>query len=709
MKNLIFIVFALFAFVFSSVNNSLAAESVPVKSGRATVQLVTSHDQIAPDDTDTAYIALSFRLDPHWHTYWRNAGGPGNPVNINWQKPDGVEIGEIIWPLPKLVRTGPIVNYAFEDRLVLAMPMTISDNFKPGDEIIIKAKAMYLVCYQVCLPEMANLEIKFKVGKSIKDSRWAAAIAREIKKAPKPASENMELKAGANIKNEALIIDIKAKNIDFSAIKNPYFFPYEQDIINADIDQKFATSTQGISFSLAKGFKLEAGLKDIEGVLAFEKNGKRQGIELIAKAGANIDTGVKTIQSPTKTSATISGLLLAMIGAFIGGLILNLMPCVFPVLSLKALGFAKAAHEDKAKIRTHGWLYTLGVMLTFLLLAVLVMVLKAMGAAIGWGFQLQNPIIIGALAVLFFIIALNLFGLFHIGGKVQNIGSDLASKNGNKGAFFTGVLAVIVASPCTAPFMAGALGFAFAAGTITTLAIFVALGFGFALPFLALAHSPGLLKLLPKPGAWMTGFKQFMAFPMLGASIWLIWVLASQTGAGGVLRILSALLAIGFAIWLLRYKSVLSKILLLLSILFAGWAVMDLGTAQFGQKIEAKKQAGVWSHENIRSLRADGYNVFVDFTAAWCVSCKVNDRLVLSRAKTKALFERTNTKMLVADWTNHDEAIAKELEKFGRSGVPLYLLYPAGTDETEPLVLPQILSYSILEKAISEVQADAKK
>jgi thiol:disulfide interchange protein DsbD len=327
-------------------------------------------------------------------------------------------------------------------------------------------------------------------------------------------------------------------------------------------------------------------------------------------------------------------------------------------------------------------------------------VLKASGAGLGWGFQLQNPIVVGGLALLFFVIALNLFGLFELGGRFQNTGSSLAQKDGAAGAFFTGVLAVVVATPCTAPFMASALGFAFAQPAAITLLVFLALGVGFALPFLVLSHAPKLLARLPKPGPWMDGFKQFLAFPMLATSIWLVWVLTHLSGADGSARILIAMLMSGFGIWLFKGKRPVAKILAALSLVFSGYLVTSLTFAPLSVARPSAQAHEDWSLEKVATLRAQGHPVFVDFTASWCVTCKVNERLVLDSEKTRALFARTNTKVLVADWTRKDARIAAELARHGRSGVPLYLIYGPGTEPEDPQILPQTLRYSLLERAL---------
>lgn len=715
MRNFLFICLAIVAVWLAP--TSRAAESLPVKSGRAVAQLVTSYDTAAPGDD--IYIALSLRLEKHWHTYWRNAGGSGYPADMHFEvlgaPADSVSFGEIIWPLPKTILnktaspSQTIISYAFEDRLLLPMPLHISENAQPSQVITIRAQATYLVCDEICLPETAELVLPLVItalgAEPVKDARWSANIERTIKNAPKPEG----LQASAALVDGALQVDIVGDTLDFSALRNPYFFPYEQDLVEASAKQIIGRGDAGLRFTLEPSFGLEDGIKNIQGVLAFDektedagdKKWQRRGIVIASEAGADVNIGAveATVKSGAASGKSI-GLFAALVGAFIGGLILNLMPCVFPVLSLKALGFARAAHEDRSVIRKHGWLYTAGVMLSFLALAAVILALKSGGAGIGWGFQMQNPILVGALAVLFFAIAMNLFGLFEIGGSLQNTGTGLASSGGAKGAFFTGVLAVIVATPCTAPFMAGALGFAFAQSALMLIVIFMALGAGFALPFLALSYAPGLLARLPKPGPWMETFKQFLAFPMMAAAIWLVWVLSIQTGAGGVLRLLSAMLLLGFAIWLWKYKTIVAKITLGLSIFLGAYLVKELGVADREQDLALLPQSSIWSPELLAEYRADGHIVLVKFTAAWCVTCEANEVGVLHKPKTQELLVRTGTKTLVADWTRRNDVITAELARHGRSGVPLYLVYAPGNDDASPQILPPILTYKIVEKAL---------
>jgi len=671
-----------------------AAESKPDNSGRAVAQLVTSHNVVEPGQN--LHVALLLKLEPNWHTYWRNPGGPGEPATLEWSTRDDVKIGEIIWPLPKIITTGPIVNYGFEDQVLLPMNLQIPVTAMQGEIYKISAQASYLVCYDVCLPENAQLELSLEIGTPSKDERWFFDIQNTVSSTPIPE----DVSGSVKLYDGKLLIEIANSSVDFGEISDPYFFPYEQDVIEASSPQNVSRNDTSIVFALTPGYLFEDGIRDVPGVLSYthatEAGLIRRGIVVTAQASQRAASKDETLAA---TSGTL-GIIGAIFGAFLGGLILNLMPCVFPVLSLKALGFARAAHGDARKITAQGWLYTLGVMASFLVMAILLLFLKAGGSIIAWGFQLQNPIFVGGLSLLFFAIALNLLGVYEIGGRVQNMGSNLTKQDSGKGSFFTGVLAVVVATPCTAPFMAGAMGFAFTQSASHTLLIFTSLGVGFALPFLALSYSPWMLKHLPQPGLWMDTFKQFLAFPMFATAAWLIWILSIQAGPDGVLRILSAMLLTGLSFWLWKRQGWVSRTTIMVCLLIGVWTVYGLDSIERSQKFAISERTLSWSPNAVKTLRAQGHPVFVDFTAAWCVTCKVNERTVLHTDKTKSLFERTNTKVLVADWTSHDDTITEELARHGRAGVPLYLLYPAGSTEVEPIILPQILSFNAVETAL---------
>lgn len=673
-----------------------ATQSEAVDTGKVTAQLVSSHARARAGET--IWTALRTELDDGWHTYWRNPGDSGEEVQMRWTLPEGASAGEIVWPLPDAIPTGPLINYGFEGVPYFPVQITLPASAKDGDIIPIAAKVYYLVCKDVCIPESGDLSMSIEIGEPQKTPRWDALITRALGSAPKEST------AKAGIVKTGDIVEFTFSNLPKGDFSEAFFFPNDLGLIAPSAPQTLTLGSGGVSITTAPEYLWDAEMENsYSGTLRYiDSAGEPSGIIVNAAVGQAQPIGVG---SSGGASTGVSSLTLwgAIFGAFIGGLILNLMPCVFPIISMKALSLAKSAHSERAAMRREGWLYTAGVLLTFLILVAVLLALKAAGSEIGWGFQLQSPIVVGILALLLFAIGLNLLGLFEFGTGLQNTGSDLVSKGGNSGAFFTGVLAVIVATPCTAPFMAGAIGYALSQPALIAIAVFMALAIGFALPFLALAYAPQLLAKLPKPGPWMVRFRELLAFPMLAASIWLIWVLSLQAGADGILRILLAMLALSFAIWGFKRTGALARGLAILSLLAALALPLGLSidTSAQGSALASKgydKMA--WSPETVTERLAAGQNVFVDFTAAWCVTCKVNERAVLARQDVKTLFKDSNTVFLVADWTNKNDQIAQELARHGRSGVPLYLVYRADNKDVNPQVLPQVLSETVLRTAL---------
>ena len=669
---------------------ALAAESISVDTGKVTAQLVTTHDQIAPGQS--FHVTLRTVLDDHWHTYWRNPGDSGEPVFIEWDVPDVLTHGEIIWPIPRPIATGPIINYGFEGTPLFPVEFTLSETAEPGSVVTIRANVYYLVCKDVCIPESGTLSLPLLVGEHSPDNRWIDKTSNAIATSPKRGSAL----GGVTATGDTVTFTFTdlPENADLSSA---YFFPYDQGLVDHSAPQTVNVGDAGVEITTKPGFLWEDGAPDaFDGILKYERGGQDIATELTVTPGAVLSIG--QTNSPALARAGGITLVGAIFGALLGGLILNLMPCVFPVISIKALSIAKTAHADKHQVRREGWLYVAGVIVTFMALTALLLALKAGGAQLGWGFQLQSPKLVAALSILLFVIALNLLGVFEFGSGLQNTGSDLTRKDGWAGSFFTGALAVIVATPCTAPFMAGAIGYALAQPAVTTIAVFLALAIGFAAPFLVLSYSPRLLAKLPKPGPWMIRFREFLAFPMFAAAIWLIWVLGRQSGADGMLAALLAMLAFGFAIWFFKRKNVVSKALgslMMLATLALPFAITSSALTE-----TAELQADAWSPQRVAELRAEGRPVFVDFTADWCVTCKVNERLVLKKKAAKELFKETNTAFLVADWTNKNDEIAQELASHGRSGVPLYLVYTPDNKGVSPEILPQVLTQSVLRDAL---------
>ena len=696
-RPIILIRFLLSALLFLSLTTSaLGRQTETLDTGKVTASIISSLDSVAPGGA--VWVALRTELDDGWHTYWRNPGDSGEPVQLTWKLPEGVDVGPIAWPVPYPIPTGPIVNYGFEGAPLFPVELRVPETVQTGETLSLTLEFYYLVCADICIPEEGQLTLDLDIGEPVSDALWAPQIEAAVLASPRRGN----IMGAAEVSREASsdVLTLTFAGLPKGRVSEAYFFPVDQGVLGHSTAQNFRLGENGIALVTVPEFLWENGIPEtIEGVLKYSLDG-RVGSEVVTVA---THSALDIAQSGQSDASM--GLFAAAFGALLGGLILNLMPCVFPIISLKALSLAKTAHDDRLPARRGAWAYTLGVLLTFAGLASVLILFKAAGAQIGWGFQLQSPKVVGVLALLLFVIGLNLLGLFEIGSRLQGVGGGLAARGGMSGSFFTGVLAVIVATPCTAPFMAGALGYALAQPALTTLIVFLALGFGFALPFLLLGYIPGLLAKLPKPGPWMETFRQVLAFPMFAAAIWLVWVLILQAGANGAGLLLIAMLLAGFAIWMHRRGSSMLKRLALFAALGALVLPLSLSTGETGGAAGVKSaslDAEIWSPERVAELRAEGRPVFVDFTAAWCVTCKVNEQLVLKTERTQALFERTNTAFLIADWTNRDAQIAAELERYGRAGVPLYLAYPKSHKDVIGLVLPQNLSFSVLEDMLEE-------
>lgn len=669
--------------------NVFATTSLPVDTGRVEASLLSTHYTVSPGQT--FQVALKTTLDDQWHTYWRNPGDSGEPVQISWVLPETLSAGDIVWPLPYPIPTGPIINYGFEGAPLFPVDFTVAEDALVGAVLEIQADVYYLVCKDICIPEEGVLRLILQVTEAAElNDGNAAAIAEAINLAPQP----LDLTASMQATDERL--SIQFTDLPDGDFAQAYFFPYDNTVLVHSDPQIVTVGPVGIDIATTPSFGWQNGLEGPQaGVLAFEQDGRRLGRIVSVPIAEALTIGVATSGSGSGGAADVEITLIgAILGAFLGGLILNLMPCVFPVISLKALSLAKSAHSERKTAQHEAWAYAAGVMVTFLLLLAALLVVKAGGAALGWGFQLQNPVIVGLLALLLFAVGLNLLGMFEIsGGSYQGTGASLAGKGGLTGSFFTGALAVLVATPCTAPFMASAIGYALAQPVLLTALVFAALAAGFAAPFVLLAYAPGLLTKLPKPGPWMVRLREILAFPMFAASVWLVWVLGNQAGVDGMALILLAMLALSIGIWLFQRQTIWRFIGAAMMILAVSLPFMAR-TAPTDASAELAIDA--WSPERVAELQAEGRPVFVDFTADWCVTCKVNERLVLKTDAVKQAFAETNTAFLIADWTNRNDLIARELESYGRAGVPLYLYFPAGDNSVRGEVLPQVLTTDLI-------------
>lgn len=653
----------------------------PEPGPKVHARLVAEDKGVAPGGTVT--VALEEKIAEGWHTYWKNPGDAGAPTEIEWSLPPAWKAGAIQWPRPKRLPVGPLMDYGYEGTPWLLTNLTVPADAAPGP-VTIRAHASWLVCQQICIPEDATLTLNLTVGAGGRDPAVAKDFAAARALLPVASPWKVTYALGTN-----LDLYVAAPALAASHPATADFFPAASGIIKNAAPQLVGYAQDGMVLRLSPGPKAKGTL---EGLLVLTgTDGSTQALEVSVPPGP-----VPTVEfsAPAAAGSGDLSLWLALAFAFLGGLILNVMPCVLPILAMKALALA----DHGARGRGESFAYAGGAVLSFAVLGLSVLLLRAGGDSVGWGFQLQSPIAVAGFALLVFAVGLNLSGLFEVGSITA--GEGLASRGGSVGAFFTGVLAVAVAAPCTAPFMAAALGYALTLSAPVALLVFIALGIGFALPFLLLGLWPRALAFIPKPGPWMLTFKQFLAFPMYGAAAWLVWVLAQEAGPNGVVIILSAFIALALALWLWGVTRDMPRgriigALAALVILLAGlYGVSQLRQATAAPPTQTTKLGEPYTAAKLASLRAANTPVFVDATAAWCITCLVNEDAVLSRDSVKSAFASKKVVYLVADWTNQNPEITALLKENGRSGVPLYLYYAPGA--AKPQVLPQILTEGVV-------------
>ncbi len=623
----------------------------------------------------TVWVAIHQHMDSGWHTYWRNPGEAGVATSIAWTLPQGVTAGDIRWPTPERFSDGTVTNYGYAKDATLLVPLTASTTAKSG---IAHLKVNLLACEHMCIPEEATLDLD--LGKA---SGTAAMFEAARRAMPRPFAGTARFSLDAH--SVRVVLDLpQAPAADAVAV-----FSAEQRLLADGGVARVRVDGSRVTWTMP----VEAGAK---------APASFSGVVAVAGQGAWAFTAQPGVFAASPTNAAHdNGLLAALALAFLGGLILNLMPCVLPVLSMKALALARTG-SDNAAAKREGLFYLAGVMATFATMATVLLTLKASGAALGWGFQLQSPVVVLGLALLMATIGMNLFGAFELPLGFAGAGDHLAQSGGAKGAFFTGALAVVVASPCTAPFMGAALGFALTQPVLAAASVFLALGLGFAAPFTIVSFSPALVRLLPKPGNWMNTFKQAMAFPMFATAIWLLWVLARQSGTDAVIIGLAVGLGIALVVWLCR----ITRGLWSWVVGIAGAVALTISSALalIPPAPSAQPMWQPWSEQALASARQTGRPVLVDFSAAWCVTCLVNERVALNDATVMKRLKEARVVTLKGDWTNPDPAITAALHQFGRDGVPLYALYrPGGKTE----VLPQILTPEIVLAALENAGATA--
>jgi len=691
---------------FSLSGNVVATDNVKAR-------IVSEVSAVAPGQA--FMVALELDIRDGWHTYWRNPGDSGEATKLEWQLPPGFAAGAIIWATPHRFEVPPLVNYGYAKHAMHLVQITAPKELKPEGAIMLSARASWLVCSDVCIPESAELHLKLPVSPQpgAIDPTDAALFtaARADLPSAQPAATSARIQGGK------LVIALgKEWGATLSRIETLAFFPYDEGSIEYGAPQTLSRSRNAVELAMKLGYQPPKG-RIIRGVLlATERNGSEPvpvPMEIAANVTASAaDAGAAAAAAAKRPSTLLPDILLAILG----GLILNLMPCVFPVLSIKAIGLVEQAQQHPAAVRVNGVVFAAGVVSSMLCLAAVLLAFRAGGEQIGWGFQLQSPLFVTLMVYLLLAVGLNLSGVFEIGGGLAGVGDGLTRGHGHRAAFFTGVLTTLVATPCTAPFMAVAVGAALTQRPTAALSIFAALGLGLALPYLLLSFAPGLRRALPKPGVWMDTLKQILAFPMYASAAWLVWVLAQQSTSLGLGAALAGAILIALAAWAYQksksssYRGRLASLItaalaaVLAIVLPVRFAVAPAAAAP-GASAGSRQAADEWQPYDaakIAELNAAGKPLLVNFTASWCLTCLVNERNAFADSAVQRIFHDKGVTLMKGDWTNRNPAITQALAAFGRAGVPLYVVYNSKPGVAGPVILPQILTANAIQSAFAD-------
>jgi thiol:disulfide interchange protein len=635
----------------------------PVNTGHAKVSLVTDHMYSSSDSE--MIVGIKMDMQSHWHTYWKNPGDSGGPIKVDWQLPEGVTVSDVNWPAPELIPYPPLMTYGYTDFVIFPFKLKIPNDL---NQFNVVADINFLICDDICVPEKAilNASLNF-LDIDSKLDKWVSKVP------------SVTLPVISEINNDYLELRFSKNN----KIQSINFFIENENIVSYSSKQVLIKEENNwlLKVPLDDGVEIN---EPINGVLVINEDE----IFIINTEVAKSENSISVIQ--------------AILFAFLGGLILNLMPCVFPIISLKVLSFISMGGESSNEIRKHALTFCLGVILSFVLVAVALLTLRQTGTFVGWGFQLQSPIVVGTLSILMFFIGLILLTDINIGSSLTRLGNVSVNKTGYTSSFLTGVLAVIVASPCTAPFMGAAIGYALIQPSAITLPIFLSLGIGFSMPYLLLAIKPDLISKMPRPGKWMESLKEFFAFPMFATAIWLVWVYSIQTSSDALIGLLIIFLVIGLLTWLYTKStnSASKLILLVIGIIAMGYQTNSFTKIETKMgSLDTKSDAIQWNKDTEKDYQSNQQAYLINFTAAWCITCQANDKVALSRPGVKKFLNDNNIDYIVADWTNRNEEILDVLSKYGRSGVPLYVFWKPGMSQSK--VLPAILTEQIVIDRIS--------
>ena len=650
-------------------------------TGQSSVTLLTESNQVGGEET--LLVGLEFNLSPGWHTYWENPGDSGEGASIKWNLPSGFKASTILWPGPKRIPVEPLMTYGYEDKALLLTEIKSPKEF--SNPVKISAKINWLTCKDICIPQEGQVDMTL-----IKGPKVANQFTSKLKEIASTVPKNFHSPYRVSVINEKIFLQFEKEGS--RNISEAYFFPKEYGLVNYTADQKLERNDNSFSLELSSA-EVQLKTNTLKGVLKLKVDGIKEFYTLDLPLEKNTNNPLVTIS-----------LLTAIIFAFLGGIILNAMPCVFPILSIKILSFIEQSQGSKEKLFHHGLVFSAGVLTTFLAVSALLIFLRASGEAIGWGYQLQSPWVVSLLIYLFVVIGIVFMGNIVLGSSFGNLGTLVQNQKDLTSSFFTGVLAVVVASPCTAPFMGQALGLALLQPGLKSIVIFLVLGIGFSLPYLILSIYPQLLSKLPKPGEWMQTLKQIMAFPMWASALWLAWVLSSQVDMQSVFAVLLGALLIALGLWLLEKTqnsaSILRRVTLIFSLGLMIFSIWLLPITSDNNSPNLKNEENAFSVQKLNSLRSEQKMVFLNFTADWCITCKVNEAIALNQEKVKKILDEKNIIYLKADWTRKDPEIASMLASYGRTGVPLYLLFPSQGD---PIILPELLTEDLLLDFLKEI------
>ena len=718
--------YLLFVFLIS-LSGTLSADVAQARTDLWAGQDINVQIGLTPERThvkagETITLAIQQVIRPGWHTYWRNPGDSGEQMRARWQLPEGASVSEMKWPPPHAIPFDPLMNFGYEDGAVIFQDLTLPATDIAEGPLRIPVAFDILVCKDICIPETFETALLLNTGPEQDNTKQIAELMTRVPESQPDWPATLSADEQNNKRTVEIQTSLNATELHNAEVS---FFPYAYGLFNHPAPQEtkidISSGSGFVSITQEKGeFPFDI-VKDLGGVLVVESAVLgRVGYEIPAPELTGNSAGAVSSEMPgvpgltdfSSADAVTLTIGWAILYAVIGGMILNLMPCVFPVLFIKVLGLVKMGEKNPAEARLHGLSYTAGIISCFLIIAGLLFFLQSGGAEIGWGFQFQNPMVVLLLAFLFATIGLNFSGLFEFSaGRLGQLGQNLTQKEGMSGSFFTGVLATIVATPCTAPFMAGALGYALTQPPLIGLSVFVALGFGLALPYLILSFSPALAKSLPKPGPWMVTFKEFLAFPMFATVAWLLWVLSYQVAETILLSAMIGLTLMAMGLWMLKKSAGRSLITAII-----GWILLCGGLAlpvyyvhaqNMVKETEMPAFGEAFSTETLeQALRETDRPVFVEMTAAWCITCEVNNFRAIDIPQTREMIADRDILYLVGDWTNYDGEITRYLERYGRRGVPLYVYYGAPDTATglrpDPVLLPEILSPSDVAEAFEK-------